>query len=560
MVWSSALGSIALWSSQVAAQSFQATPVMGWNSYNQMSCNPNEEKINTTIHALADRGFVAAGYQYFQIDCGWTSRDTRRNTTSGALKIDLKAFPNGLKPLSDLARSKGMKWSMYSDAGYRMCDPEIPSPVLGSLGHEAADAALFKSLNTEYVKYDNCYADGTAAPQFAPKDPRTDFPSRMGIMADELRKVGIYGFLICQWGTPFSTPEGLQGPHEWTKGISTSFRLSDDISPRWHDVWRIYNQIVHIAKSGLIGEGHIPDADMLEVGNAGMTVDEQSTHFAAWAMFKSALMISTDITALSSQLVSVLQNEDLIAINQDPAVQPVVLVQRWTNDHDLWAGDLFNGDIAVLVVDLSNTRRTLDVQFSDLNITSATVKNLWTGNITTGSSFSAQVNPHGSLALRLSDIKRATTPPPTYTYLSASTGSLSNGATTQSCPGCTSSHKVSYLGGPSNGSLVLSNIPASTATQTVLFDYINSEISYLGNGSNERLASVSVNGGAAQTVSFPLSGYNWDRDVYRGWAVQLNGFRPGRANTIAISGVEGGPAPDLDQVGFLVRGGENMEL
>lgn len=125
---------------------------MGWNSYNQMSCNPNEAKITTVINALADRGFVAAGYKFFQIDCGWASRDTQRNTTSGALKIDLKAFPNGLKPLSDLARSRGMKWTMYSDAGYRMCDPEIPSPVLGSLGHEAEDAAFFKSLNTEYVK------------------------------------------------------------------------------------------------------------------------------------------------------------------------------------------------------------------------------------------------------------------------------------------------------------------------------------------------------------------------------------------------------------------------
>ena len=135
-----------------ASQSFQSTPVMGWNSYNEMSCSPNNEKITTTINSLASRGFVDAGYKFFQIDCGWASRDTQRNATNGALKVDLKAFPNGLKPLSDLARSKGMKWSMYSDAGYRMCDPQAPSPVLGSLGNERADAEFFKTLNTEYVK------------------------------------------------------------------------------------------------------------------------------------------------------------------------------------------------------------------------------------------------------------------------------------------------------------------------------------------------------------------------------------------------------------------------
>lgn len=45
-----------------------------------------------------------------------------------------------------------MKWTMYSDAGVRMCDTQVLSPVLGSLGHEAQDAEFFKSLNTEYVK------------------------------------------------------------------------------------------------------------------------------------------------------------------------------------------------------------------------------------------------------------------------------------------------------------------------------------------------------------------------------------------------------------------------
>jgi alpha-galactosidase len=136
----------------VASLSFQSTPVMGYNSYNQMSCSPNTQKITNSINALASRGFVDAGYKFFQIDCGWASRDGQRNSSNGALKVDLTAFPGGLLPLSNLARSKGMKWTMYSDAGVRMCDPQSPSPVLGSLGHEAADADFFKSLNTEYVK------------------------------------------------------------------------------------------------------------------------------------------------------------------------------------------------------------------------------------------------------------------------------------------------------------------------------------------------------------------------------------------------------------------------
>lgn len=398
---------------------------------------------------------------------------------------------------------------------------------------------------------DNCYADGPNADQNAPKDPRTDFASRFGVMWKELQRVGIPGMLICQWGTPFSTSGGLQGPKDWTKGISTSFRLSDDIAQGWGNVYRIYNQAVHITASGVIGPGHIADADLLEVGNQGMTFDEQATHFAAWAMLKSALMISTDVAALSDASIKVLQNKDLLAINQDSAVKPITLKQRWTSDRDLWSGDLANGDIAVLLVDLSNAARTLSVQLSSLGIQSATIKDLWSGTTTqNAASFSKQVAAHGSLALRLSNIKRTSTTP-NYTYISASTGSLASGANIQSCSGCTSSNKVGNLGGPSNGALTLSNIRTSQATQVVRFDYINGEVGYLGGSNNERLASVSVNGGAAKTVSFPLTGYNWDKDVLKGYAVELSGFSTTGTNTIVIKGVGSAYAPDFDRVGVV---------
>ncbi|TRX88550.1 hypothetical protein FHL15_010589 [Xylaria flabelliformis] len=534
------------------AQGFQSTPVMGWNSYNQMACSPNEAKITEAINSLANRGFVDAGYKFFQVDCGWASRDGQRNATTGALKIDSNSFPNGLLPLSQLARSKGMKWAMYSDAGVRMCDTQVPSPVAGSLGNEAADADLFKSLSTEYVKYDNCYADGPLSSQNAPKASRTDFVTRFTTMWKQLQQVGITGMLVCQWGVPYSSPNGLEGPSQWTKGLSTSFRLSDDIATGWANVYRIYNQAVHIAKSGNIGPGNIADADLLEVGNNGMTFDEQATHFAFWAMLKSALMISTNVSALSNEFVSVLQNRDLIAINQDTAVKPIKLVQRWTADRDLWTGDLANGDVAVLVVDLSNTRRTLSLQFSELGIKSADVKDLWTSaTVKNTSGYSKAVNGHGSLALRLSNVQRTSGSEPGYTYSSVSNGVLASGANVQPCTGCASSNKVGNLGGSSNGSVVLSNIRTSQANQTVKFDYINCEVGYLGSSNNERLASISVNGRPAQTVSFPLSGYNWATDIYTGYGVELSGFNTKGANSITISGAGSGWAPDFDRIAVI---------
>ncbi|KAL9086676.1 MAG: hypothetical protein Q9165_006995 [Trypethelium subeluteriae] len=502
---------------------------------------------------MASRGFLAAGYKYIQVDCGWGARDDSRNASTGAINVDTAAFPNGLQPISQLARSKGFIWSMYSDAGVRMCDAVSPSPVAGSLGHEAADAAFFASLDTQYLKYDNCYADGPAASQNAPKTARTDFPTRFGAMWKALQNVGISGMLVCQWGTPYSSPTGLEGPNDWTGGISTSFRLADDIVTGFSNVYRIYNEAVHIAKSGLIGPGHFADADLLEVGNPGMTFDEQATHFAFWAMVKSALMISTDVTALPTQTVALLQNSDLIAINQDAAGKPITLVQRFTNDHDVWIGDLSNGDKAVLVVDLSNKTRTLSVDFSILGIASASLKNLLDASTATGvSSYSKSVNAHGSLALRLSSIKSATASAPTIRWSEAEAGVPGNGAAKASCSGCSGGSKVGNLGGSSNGTLTLSNIVTSQASQSVRFDYINGEVGFaFGTAENERLASVSVNGKAPVTVSFPLSGYNWDKDVYANYLVQLSGFSTTGTNTIEISGSGSGYAPDIDRVGVV---------
>lgn len=257
----------------------------------------------------------------------------------------------------------------------------------------------------------------------------------------------------------------------------------------------------------LSGPGRWSDMDMLEVGNPGMTVDEQASHFAVWAMFKSTLMISTSVPDANSDTVTILQNKDLIAINQDEAGLPVTLVQRYSGDRDVYAGDLANGDRAVLLLDHSNGTRTLSLDFAEIGIASADVKNLWTGDIEeAATSYSKEVNAHGSLPLRLSNIQKAAVSKPDIAWIEAESGSLEDGATVQDCSGCSNTGKVGSLEA-GKGSLTLSDVTATNETQEFLFDYINCEIGYLSDqGPNARAASISVNGGGAQNVTFPLTG------------------------------------------------------
>lgn len=200
--------------------------------------------------------------------------------------------------------------------------------------------------------------------------------------------------------------------------------------------------------------------DMLEVGNPGMTDTEQASHFAIWAMFKSPLMVSTAVPTMRPAIVALLSNKDLLAINQDSLGQPVKLVQRFTNDRDIFVGSLANGDKALLVVDHSNTSRTITFDLSTIGIRLANVKDVWTGKTLPDSkSYSSQVGAHGTLALRLSNIRTNSIMPPKLSWIEAESGTLSGNANVQSCPGCSGSAKVGNVG--KDGTLTLSNIRTS---------------------------------------------------------------------------------------------------
>ena len=60
------------------------------------------------------------------------------------------------------------------------------------------------------------------------------------------------------------------------------------------------------------------DPDMLEVGVGGLTLEEEKTHFALWAVSKAPLIIGADLVTISDESLKILMNEDLIAVNQDP--------------------------------------------------------------------------------------------------------------------------------------------------------------------------------------------------------------------------------------------------
>ncbi len=98
-------------------------------------------------------------------DCWQVSR------VDGDILPDPIYFRDGIKPLADYVHSKNLKFGLSSgkiikfliiisifnlDAGSKTCNNRP-----GSLHYEVRDANTYASWGVDYLKYENCFDDGT---------------------------------------------------------------------------------------------------------------------------------------------------------------------------------------------------------------------------------------------------------------------------------------------------------------------------------------------------------------------------------------------------------------
>jgi alpha-galactosidase len=275
------------------------TPQMGWNTWNKFACDINEHLIKSSADALVSTGLAKAGYTYLNLDDCW---EAPARDADGRLAGHPETFPSGMKAIGDHIHERGLKYGIYSDAGYQTC---AGNP--GSLGYEAVDAATFAEWGVDYLKYDNCFHDDTP--------PEVRYPP----MQNAINATGRAIFLsICEWG--------IDNPATWASSLGNSWRTTGDITDNWDAMMTKVDQNAPLYKYA--GKGAWNDPDMLEVGNGGMTNDEYITHFSLWAIMKAPLIIGCDITNMSAETKNILMNTEVIDINQDPLGQQGYVVSQ----------------------------------------------------------------------------------------------------------------------------------------------------------------------------------------------------------------------------------------
>ncbi len=360
------------------------TPPMGWNSWNKFGCKDiNENVVHQAADAMAGTGMKDAGYQYVVIDDCWQiSRDA-----NGNIVPDPERFPSGIKALADYIHGKGLKFGIYSDSGTKTCAGRP-----GSWGYEFQDARQWAAWGADYVKYDWC------------NNGKQNSEAAYTLMRDALVKTGRpIVFSICEWGST--------KPWLWAKDVGNLWRSTGDIVDCWEckKDWGglSWTKILDL-ESGLesyAGPGHWNDADMLEVGNGGLTNTEARAHFSMWAMLASPLMAGNDIRNMAPETKEILLNKDVIAVDQDSLGMQGRKV-RDDGDFEVWAKELNGGNRAVALLNRSGAEKQISVSWNEIGYPehlSASVRDLWSkkdfGKLK--SSFSATVPSHGVVMVRI---------------------------------------------------------------------------------------------------------------------------------------------------------------
>merc|ERR1719401_1208105 len=91
---------------------------MGYNSWNDLECQPDERKLKIIANKLQDLGLAKLGYEYVVVDDCWM--ETKLDS-DGRLIPRPTAFPSGLNRFSDYLHRKGFKFGIYTDRGEMTC-------------------------------------------------------------------------------------------------------------------------------------------------------------------------------------------------------------------------------------------------------------------------------------------------------------------------------------------------------------------------------------------------------------------------------------------------------
>lgn len=364
------------------------TPPMGWNSWNVWAGSVDAAKVRAAADWMVKSGLAAHGYQYINIDDTWEGQ----RDSNGEIQTNQKF--GDMQALAQYVHSKGLKLGIYSSPGPRTC-----GGYEGSYGHEHQDADTYARWGIDYLKYDWCSYSGIAQGNSLDEVQKPYQVMRQAL--DNVPRDIVFSF--CQYG--------MGSVWLWGADLGGNcWRTTGDINDSWNSLQNIgFSQDGH---EKYAGPGHWNDPDMLVVGKLGwgpsihpthLTPNEQLTHITLWSLLSAPLLLGCDLSQLDPWTTSLLTNDEVLDVNQDPLGRPA---GRRSHDgmFEVWARPLSDGTTAVGLFNRGPVQATVTAKWSDLGLNGRQpVRDLWQQKDlgAADGSFAAEVPAHGAVLVKI---------------------------------------------------------------------------------------------------------------------------------------------------------------
>ncbi|HNW76044.1 MAG TPA: putative Ig domain-containing protein [Bacteroidales bacterium] len=362
------------------------TPPLGWNSWNCWGLSVSDELVRQSADYMKSSGLIDHGWTYINIDDGW--EDTH---VDSVIRPNSK-FPD-MNAMTDYVHSLGLKVGIYSSPGPKTC-----GGYEGSYRYEFRDAWSYARWGIDYLKYDWC-----SYYQIAPEPDTNQMKYPYQLMKRAIRSVprDIH-FSLCQYG--------MGEVWKWGATVDgNSWRTTGDITDTWESMSGIgFNQ----GKcSPYAGPGRWNDPDMLVVGWVGwgpslhytnLTPNEQYTHITLWSMLASPLLIGCDLSRLDPFTLNLLTNDEVLAVNQDPAGRQAVQVQA-NESWQIWKKEMEDSTVVVGLFNLTEDPIYVPVNLKNIPLEGKWhLRDVWSqkclGKVE--NHIEVKVLPHGARMLR----------------------------------------------------------------------------------------------------------------------------------------------------------------
>ena len=378
------------------------TPPMGWRSWNLFGANVNQDLIQSQMVGITNKdrlvngvptSLLDLGYSDVGLDDAWqlcgdyTNRHFTYHDETGAPVIDTSLFPD-FKAMTDYVHSIGLTAGWYGNNC--ICEDHCSTDDCYQ-----QDVNALVGLGFDSVKLDGC-------------GKQLDLQKWSDLIDATDSSILIEN---CHWG--LTVPNATWCPWNY-------YRSSGDIRASYEYVLSNLMSTVPLAKQELSTPGCWAYPDMLEVGcqhgpggddDPGLSYAEARTHFGAWCIVSSPLILSHDMNnqTVTDDIWDIITNTEAIAVNQawagdsgtifaESSRQVSMVVETVTelggqgnyqettfsvSDWQQWAKRLPDGKSAVLLMNNADETQEVTLRFDqipafvDATIGDFEVRDLW---------------------------------------------------------------------------------------------------------------------------------------------------------------------------------------